>query len=378
MSKRVTCVECGKPSSEISRFRQICDLCVKRLNEARARPYVVTSVKRRKDLLDDINEHFDYDYVNRAILAKKHDDAKRRKRQKAIAKRKEKEMAKSKTVKPDLPKYSYDAVVEKEQLIYKALTRSYLAGGDKITKKALLAAATAVSDLVVSNNTKVGTSDISHIYDLFVPFMRTGMTIDDVRYMAKFIAGNSSKIKKGLVPDTWNKDTDILSEWALIRIYSSADGFVDHHGRPGFYLGASIHTGSLAGKKLVSGYTCGVESRVAGKFGIPKKDLKKAEPKMLVGMIGFGFLELSYDGTPRVRMFEATTGQKKTNKDLLKGRLDVTKCPYNLKPFKLTTCLECPVGQTPHGFGYPYCSLGLLTKTPKNIPDDFLGLERKG
>lgn len=362
-------MECGLPSEELRSYRRVCDACHKRLNEARARPFIITSARRRKDVEDDLRSYFDTDLVDRAARARAHDlKCLRERQQKLVLRREESDLKKFDT--PDLPQVTSGVVDDYRSKLRAIFEKHYLIGG-RVDKRQLQEVAYQVACAVIPHSARHTLKSTAPILDLLLARTEGGLLLEDAQKLIGFIAGNYTTLREGLVPRAWVGCEEELGEWALLRVDAVSDGYEDPQGRPGFYMRTDIMSGALAGRVLTAGYAQGVETRVAKKFGVQKKDLELAVPKILVGTVGFGYLCLGFHGHPRARSFAATDTQRRTNRVLVKSRITPESCRYRLKPQLLRSCAECPLGRKPaRPFG-PFCSQALLEQTLEiHLSDD--------
>jgi len=323
----------------------------------------LTSAQRRKRDENDVDKHFDVDRLNREITATSHDSQRRLTRQSAIKKKRiEAEMLKNNVKGPELPNYKLDTVLDYRASVRNVLIDSMVFGAELPKGKAMLRIAENVTEALNLSQEHVGL-----VLDAFSPYSQ-GMRQSDIDKFSYRLAGNYKTLRKGIPIRVWTSQ-DEIDEWGLLKVVRVQEGFEDTDGNDGFYLGMEIYSGILAGNQLVVGYSRGVESSFARKFGVANRDVKKTIPQFLISMIGYGYVTRGWQGHPRVRLIEATSSHKKANRALLQRRIDPALCPHELRPDIVNNCLECPVGRGISMFGQPECSAAIREKTDEAWQD---------
>jgi len=342
------CTHCGSFSPELSDTIKVCEQCHKRVAEARARPYTETNIQKRARVDNEINKNFDFNYISKRREDKKHDDERRVVRQEKIKEERSLvTMAKFKDKLPDKPKYQLSTVINLRKYLQEAINDSgYI--GSKLDSRKLARLATIVSY----------EADVPYrlVMELLSAYATTTLTQKAVARIVKRVAGNYLRLKEGLMVIDTNKDTPV-EEWALLHILGSNSNFIDLQGRQGFNLVMDIYTGSLAGNVITSGYSVGVDRKFAKKLGVKSVDIKYFHPKMLSNMVGWGFLVPWSNGTTKPRSMDSTPTQVEKNRELMAGRIDISKCPNGYKPGTYVSCLDCPLGYDTknYGLGSPPC-----------------------
>jgi hypothetical protein len=334
------CMECNKPSPELSISQRVCYKCHKSASEARARPYTETNVQKRARINNEICSHFDIEYLDRMRSAKIIDDENRRIRQQEILERKNKEMAEIRKKKlANKPFYSLDTVNNFHELIIAAFEK-YGCLGSGMEGEALRQAAK-----VISKKTKIGykilcTTLVTHATEY--------MSVSDVHNLATRIAGNYITLRKNIPLIDLAKGAPVEG-WALMRVVGVNEKYTDRKGIPGFNMFTEILTGELAGTTIKAGYGINVCRRFGKKLGIKQEELKYITPKFLTNLHGWAYIAEG-SGENRPRELDSNPAHKEYNRELTEYRMNITKCPKRYKPDTYSSCIECPLGYTGTAF----------------------------
>ena len=357
------CTVCREPAEELAEFRRVCDVCHKRAQEARARPFVLTSAQRKKCDDNEIDDHFDENRLNREAKSAAHDIHKRNERQAQIQKRRINDEMARHEVKVELPDYHINRVLEYRDRVREILIEERVCGA-RLEGRTLKNVAEYISDAL-------DIPTLGVILDAFAQY-KDGMLYSDMEVLASRFAGNYKTLRKGIPMRFWCPQ-DEIDDWCLLEILRVGTDYEDVQGNPGFLLDMHMYTGMLSGRNLAVGYSRGVETKFARKLGVANKDVKKAIPKFLTGMVGYGYVVRGYLGQPRVRMMAATPSHKKDNSRLLNGRIDPGLCPFQFKPAAFISCEECPVGRKITQYNQPRCLTAIRPVTHDEWRNEYTG-----
>lgn len=167
------------------------------------------------------------------------------------------------------------------------------------------------------------------------------LSVPQLRKMAWALAGNSDKLRKGAAIELYRGQ--VLAEWVYVVI-ASAKRRKDYEVEFEYMCCGGSASGEYI--RVRKNYRTDLPRMALG-MGISRKSIQYiTSPRALVGMHTYFKLVPQESGVldaPRRVKEKCSEVQSKINRTLLRARLNPTKCPYKLKPYEVTSCMQCDV-----------------------------------